>query len=261
MNPGSSPYVALGIPIALVVSTLFGVWAFQKSRSRRRTEQLQAQAQALGFNFEGEGWTNRRLAPPLETALFSKGHTPQFKNVMTGNLGGLKVSIFDYVFVEGSGRGTRRCGQTVGAFSKSDVYFPYFELQPSGILEKLSGDLTQLWGDLTHKTIHFDSDPDFSKHYVLRGALNDKVRAFFNPTLRSFVKTIDPHEKWRIEGSGETLILYRYAKKVPPTEMRMFVDQAILIANSFLALSGCQSSFVENGSTDSYRSPIAMSRT
>jgi len=194
---------------------------------------LRAKALELGLNFQPEGWTDSRDEPLLETPLFGQGWRGQrdlpFTNLMTSSQNGLKINIFDYTYFIGGGKDTRVYRQTVGAFSKAGVHLPYFELRPAGFID-------EIWDTLGHKNIHFEADPEFSRRYVLRGALDDKVIAFFTPSLRSFLESLDPHDKWHLEGNADTLVLYRFKQRTPPPELRTFYEQTTSIATSFFDL-------------------------
>lgn len=164
---------------------------------------------------------------------------------MTGSRGGLKVSIFDYWFAEGSGRSTHNYKQTVGTFSKAGASLPYFEMRPSGVADKV-------WDALADKNIQFESDPEFSRRWVLRGALDNNIRSLFTSALRDFLKGLVAQEKWRIEGTSDTLVLYRYAKTTPPAELSTFLDQTTSIADGFFGLAtslcyGANSSYMPAG--------------
>lgn len=227
---GPVPPILLYALPAAAIGGLFAIRAIQKHLARKRADALRTEALGLGLSFEGPEWTERSPAPPLQTALFGKGHSPQFRNVMTGSRNGLQVSIFDYTFAESGGKSTRYYRQTVGAFSKPGAYLPHFEMRPSGVADKV-------WDALAHKNIHFESDPEFSQRYVLGGAVNDRVQSLFTPALRVFLKGFEPHEKWRMEGTGDTLILYRFAKRASPAELGTFLDQTSSIATSFFDLA------------------------
>src|ERR1017187_4965542 len=99
-------------------------------------------------------------------------------------------------------------------------------MRPSGMVDKV-------WDALVHRNIHFESNPEFSRRYVLRGALRNRVCLLFTPALLAFLEGLDPQKKWRIEGAGETLFLYRHAKKTPPAELRMLVDDTSSLASGF----------------------------
>jgi hypothetical protein len=202
--------------------------ALQKVVSGKRTKALTEEAPRLGLAFIGDKWTGEHSAPHLQTALFGRGRGKEFKNIMCGSRDGFRVNLFDYSFVVRSGgRSSTTYYQTVACFSKDSLSLPTFELRPCGIVDKV-------WDALAHKNIHFDSDPDFSRRYVLRGALEDQVRSLFGPGLLEFAERIAPEEKWHIEGDADTLIVYRLSKKVSPEALQIFLDQTATLASGFL---------------------------
>jgi len=210
-----------------VIVFVLVLMALQKIVSRKRTRALSETAPLLGLTFVGGAWTSEHSAPHLETALLARGRSKEFKNIMCGSRDGFRVSLFDYTFIVGSGRNSATYAQTVACFSKDSLSLPTFELRPCGIVDKG-------WDALAHKNIHFESDPDFSRRYVLRGTLEDKVRSLFGPSLLEFAERIAPEEKWHIEGDADTLIVYRLSKKTPPEALQMFLDQTATLASGFL---------------------------
>lgn len=210
----------------LAIGFIVSVWQIQSLLSRKRAQSLTLAGQEIGFIFGGEDWTDKSQAPRLETALFAKGRDRRFKNIMWGQRDNSRVSIFDYSFLEGGGRHSYRCAQTVTSFSRNDAELPYFDLRPANTADRV-------WDALAHKNIRFDSNPEFSRRYVLKGALEDKVRVLFRAGLLSFLETLDPQRKWRIEGAGGTLIVYRLRKTVSATEIRGFLDETSSIARAF----------------------------
>lgn len=206
-SDGSSPEprtIVFALAI-LAAATLVGIWKFGNALSRKRTEALTTAAIEIGFTFGGEEWPDRGRAPLLSTKLFGEGYDHQIKNIMIGSGAGSRISLFDYSFVVGTGKSQHTYAQTVAAFSKDDVYLPYFAMRPANLLDKA-------WDTLAHKNIHFDANPEFARRYVLQGALPEKVRDLFTPGLISFAEGLDPHEKWHIEGAGNTLVVYRAEK-------------------------------------------------
>lgn len=210
---------------ALGAVAILSIWVIRRTLRRRRTEALANTAVEMGFRFDGETRT-----PYLQTALFGKGHSRKFENVMSGERAGFVVSLFDYSFTTGGGKSQQTHTQTVANFSKDRVSLPYFELRPANILSRA-------WDAMAHKNIHFDAEPEFARRYVLQGALPDKVRELFTPSLISFLDRLDVHEKWHIEGVGSTLVIYRSDKTTPPEQMREFLDQTTQIATTFLTFA------------------------
>lgn len=228
-DPAWQRYLAFFIAL-LVGAALVGIWRLQKALGRRRTEALKDAAVMIGFAFGGEDWPDKGRAPMLETALFGKGHGHELKNIAFGSAAGFRASLFDYTFVVGGGRNSQRYTQSVATFSKDGASLPYFELCPANLLSRA-------WDAVAHKDIRFDGNPQFTQRYVLRGALPEKVRELFTPALISFVEGLDAREKWHIEGTGDTLVVYRMSKKVAPDRLRDFLDQTSAIASGFFTLA------------------------
>jgi hypothetical protein len=163
----------------------------------------------------------------------AKGSAKTFRNVMTGSSTGLHVSLFDYSYVVSDGRNSRTCAQTVASFSKTGVQLPEFQIGPKELLQK--------FGDaLFHTNINFDSRADFSRRYQIRSPTQEKTRELFTGSLLSFLEGLDAKQEWRLEGSEETLIVYRAGKRVKPEDLRVFLDETARLASSFLSLGNCK---------------------
>lgn len=220
----SGQMITFGIA-ALAAVGILSIWAIRRTLGRKRTQALANTAIEMGFTFDGEART-----PYLQTPLFGKGHSRKFENVMTGDRVGFIVRLFDFSFTVGRGKNQQTHRQTVASFSKEHVSFPYFELRPANLLSRA-------WDAMAHKNIHFDAEPEFARRYVLQGALPDKVRELFTPSLISFLDGLDVHAKWHIEGVGGTLVIYRADKKTPPEQMRTFLEETSQIATTFFSFA------------------------
>lgn len=211
---------------------VIAIWmAIAAAFARKRTQALSATALQIGFTFEGNKWSDPGQSPQLKTTLFGKGSARTFRNIMTGSSSGLRVSLFDYSYVVGSGRNSHTYAQTVASFIKAGGALPEFEMEPKGILGKI-GDA------LLHKNINFESHPEFSRRYQLRSPEQDRTRALFTPALLSFLESLDPKKNWSLEGLGETLIIYRSGKRTKPEELRTFLEETTTLGGSFLRLGG-----------------------
>jgi hypothetical protein len=220
----------VGVAIVAVI-----VWIIvAQIRARKRTQALQVTAQEIGFTFGDEDWEDQSQAPQLETALFDRGHSRKFDNVMSGSYSGFRVSLFDYSFTTGGGKSSHTWTQTVAAFTQ-ELSLPDFALRPEGFFDRIGE-------ALVHKDIHFDSHPDFSHRYHLRGSDPEKIRELFSPALLTFCEGLAPEDKWHIEGNGTALILYRSDATVNPVEVRAFLDETSSIASSFFSCCGLRKS-------------------
>jgi len=214
---------------ALVVAFIV-IFIASRIQQKKRTAALAALAQTMGFNFEGTAWGDPTCAPRLQTALFHRGHSQRFKNIMTGNFAGFPTSVFDYWFTTGGGKSSHTWSQTVFAFTV-DLWLPVFEMRPENFVERISD-------AFTHKDIDFDSHPEFSQRYLLRGEDKEKVRELFTPALLTFLEGLPADKKWHTEGDGHTLVFYRSDATAPPEEIPSLLEETVSIAKTFLSCCG-----------------------
>jgi hypothetical protein len=154
---------------------------------------------------------------------------------MTGNSSGLRAALFDYSYMTGGGGEARNNEQTCAAFLKTGADLPTFDLAPVGIMQKVGDALGQ-------KGIRFDAYPEFSQRYHLGTTDESKTRDLFKPPLLALLNGLDAQKKWRLEGAGQTLIVYRAGKRVKPAELRAFLDEAGALASSFFGLASTENS-------------------
>jgi len=223
-------YLFAGIVIVGILVTTIG----SRIRAKKRTQALQTAAQELGFAFEGEGWSDPTRAPQLETALFTRGRYREFRNIMTGTTAGFKVGIFDYTFITRAGKSSHTWTQTVTAFTQ-ELGLPLFEMRPESFMDRV-GDA------FVHQDIKFDSHPDFSRRYLLRGPDPEKIRELFSPALLTFCEGLAAKDKWHVEGCGASLIVYRSEATVDAAEVRSFLDETSSIARNFIGCCGLRKS-------------------
>jgi hypothetical protein len=214
---------------ALLVLVIVGA-VYAKAQAQKRTRALEILASQIGFIFHGDDWSDPSQAPQLGTALFNRGSGRRFDNIMTGEYGGLKVSIFDYRYTVSSGKSAYTYTQTVAVFAPQRL-LPLFELRPEGFFDRV-GDV------FMHKDIDFDSNPEFSRRYLLRGPEPENIRALFSPALLAFFEGFDPEQKWHVEGNGDSLLFYRSNAVVDAEQILSFRDQTAALAQSFFKSCG-----------------------
>ena len=198
---------------------------------RKRTQAVTLVARELGFSFQGRKWTDPAQSVDFKTALFRRGNARAFQNIMTGSSSGLQTSLFDYSFNEGTAGSSASYQQSIGAFSNDGLTLPEFALAPMEIAQKLDG-------ALGNKGIRFDTNPEFSKRYRLESPDEAAARELFTPALISYLESLDPKKKWRLEGTGQTVTVYHFRKRVKPAELKSFLDETSAIAVSFFTLAG-----------------------
>ena len=207
------------LPVVLVAAVLLFQWWW----ARRRSDSLSDVANRLGLTFEAEDWGNRSSGPQLQSRHFAQNYGQSFRNSMSGEREGLRVSFFDHVI---SGRSVHT--DTIASFTQN-IFLPEFALAQQDALDKI-GDT------VLHRQINFPSDPAFSGRFRLLGADEDRVRELFTPDMREFLGGIEP--EWRIEASGHTLVIFVGGYVVKPAEFDDFVDETTEFAKNFF--SHCQ---------------------
>ncbi len=165
--------------LILVVVLVAVVWLFQWWWARRRRDSLADVAKRLGLTFEATDWGTRSSGPQLESRHFAQDYRQSFRNSMSGEREGLRVSFFDHVI---SGRSVHT--DTIASFTQG-IFLPEFALAQQDVLNKL--------GDAAlHRQIDFSSDPTFSERFRLLGADENRVRELFTPDMREFLGGIEP---------------------------------------------------------------------
>ncbi len=209
---------AIVVAIAFIGTIIVVVRNIEKKRS----EAFRAAGERMKFTFSQKGDPDllNRLEP---FHLFSQGHSKTITNVLMGKAGAIDVALFDYAYTTGGGQHSQRWRQTVILFESDDMALPKFTLRPENIFHKIG----QVFG---YKDIDFDSHPEFSKRYLLRGENEEAVRATFGDDARSFYES---DLKLSTEAAGQQLIHYRSGKRVSPDQISEFIKQGVRVLTLF----------------------------
>jgi len=181
---------------------------------KKRTEALRQAALRLGFNFFPKG--DPAFYNEMSVFnLFQQGHSRLLKNLMRSTGSDPEVAVFDYRYTIGSGKNQSTRNQTVVWFRSSDLNLPAFTLSPENIMHKI-GAL------LGYQDIDFEQNPGFSKHYLLRGQDETRIRMLFNDSLLRFFEQKHPVSA---EGRDNHFIFYRSKKMVKPEVLSSFIEE------------------------------------
>ena len=216
---------ALLIGISFVVSVALGI-----TRNLTRSRNMEGEARSLGFMFTA--WIGPESTPKIVTPFLMNG-SGAYKNVLRGSYEGLEVQVFDYSHTSGSSSHSTTSAQTVAVYKKN-VSLPAFAVGPGGLAAKIID-------ALEHQNVELNVDQEFSHRYSVRGSDKERVRALFSAGLISFLKGLDQSKSWQIEGSGNALVIYRFARRIKPSEVRDFLQDTYSIAQSFFAYAGTAS--------------------
>ena len=89
-------------------------------------------------------------------------------------------------------------------------------MRPEGFLDKIGG-------ALGFQDINFDTHPEFSKLFVLKGPDETAIRSYFAPTVLEY---FEGHAGNSLEGSGQTMFFYRSSVCRKPEELKDMLSDA-----------------------------------
>jgi hypothetical protein len=213
------PFIMFGGFFALMAVIITASVLYAKKRTRELTEVTQR----IGLQFVGRNGSGPSF-PSEPKVLLLQRTRGRFSNVMTGSSGGLQIRLFDYSYPAGKSS----ISQTVAAFSQ-DQQLPPFALRPENFLDRI-GDA------IVHNDIDFDSNPEFSRRYLLKSPDEAGVRRLFTPSLLTTLEQFQT--SWCVEGCGPTLIVYHTGRIVSPSDLPAFLEETSRIARTLFASDG-----------------------
>jgi hypothetical protein len=154
----------------------------------------------------------------------------------------VEVGILDYQYTT-DGEDSQTLKQTVVSIRSPLLDLPDFSLQPEHFLHKF----VQVLG---YQDIDFESNPGFSKAFLLRGSDEARIRAVFDDeVLELFERTTGVC----VEGDGDRLIYFRSGKRVEPTNIRSFMDEGFKVYMAFRSRTSTGDDSSGESTTDEHR--------
>jgi len=196
-----------------------GVLAFYMDMTtqatKQHTESMQSMARSLDLKFSPDG--NEKLHQSLQRFhLATLGHYSTMTNLLYGQRDGTDIAIFEFEYPRGKNNIIR---QTVIWMQRPGTRLTEFSLRPESVWNQLGG-----WSG--HGDINFDSRPNFSRDYLLRGDDEEAIRELFTNEVLSFYER---HPELTTEGEGNKLLFYREGVVVQPENLRTFLDEALTL--------------------------------
>ncbi len=219
----NDPFISLILFGAIAAIAVVGLIVANVLR-RRRTDALRRVAEGLGLEFVPQG-SGQIVAGLGCFALFSRGRSKKVLNLMHGSGDGREVDLFDYQYVTGHGKSTRTSRCTVVCLRFDGQGLPGFSLRPEGAWDKMKS-----W--FRSADIDFDTHPQFSRSFALRGENEPAIRAIFPSAVLEFY---EQHPGLSTEGLDRTLVFYRRAKRIPPADVGQFLADALEALSLFSA--------------------------
>jgi hypothetical protein len=209
-------FVIFGVIIVAVIAS----YIIANIRQRKRSEAMQRIADGLGLTFIRQGGAEL-LERLYWCELFSRGRGKKITNLMRGSSAGRELAVFDYEYVTGSGKSRHVWRTTVACLRFDGPGLTHFVLRPEGTWDKISN-----W--FRGSDIDFDTHPEFSRRFVLRGENEKGIRNLFT---RDVLEFFERHPGTSAEGADQALLFYRHGKRISENEISTF------LANSFELLT------------------------
>jgi len=205
---------------------------FRERERKKRIGELRGISKKLGFAFRskvGSGFVEKIKD---FYAYDREGSNPEAKNIMTGNKNGLQVSVFDFYYTIGDQKVSTRYSQSILLVESGELNLPFFILRPESFLDKIGS----LFGG---QDIDFDSNPDFSDHYLLRGEDENRIRQTFSPAVISYY---EQNHGVYTEGNDNKLLFFLEMGKdlIRPEKVPDLMNEGLEACQVFLQKNAAQ---------------------
>jgi hypothetical protein len=202
----------LGITVALGVVFLIVV---TRRRERERTEALRRVAETAGLTFEPQG-DLAAVRSRGDVPLFERGHSKRVKNLMSGRMGDTDLMVFDYQYTTGAGKSQNTSIQTVVILPATRRSLPDLQMAPENVITRMA----EKFG---YQDIDFESSPEFSRRYIVKGPDEAAIRDALYPNATSYFAA---HEGWTVEARAAKVAIYRSGKRPKAEDVPSFIDEA-----------------------------------
>ena len=205
-KPGPSPWVLVNALVILAFIALSFI--VYRRDERRRARLLTAIGAEMGLRFQRRGVVGPQAA---KLPLFKSHPKAYAKNILSGVLPAGEALIFDYfcpTWAPGPQQPPNQPDQqTVAAFRFPNAELPLFRLQTREVLDRLPNWVRKLLGE-RYEDVTLDSNPEFSKRFLLQAKDVNVVRGLFTPEAACFLETLVETD-WLVEASGKWMLVYR----------------------------------------------------
>lgn len=197
-----------GIIVFIVVGYFF---------ERKRSRALEVIASSMGLSFRRKD----KLPQDVKAAkfhLFSQGSS-SIQNLMYAHVEGVDISLFGYRY----SKGRSAYNQTVALFYSESINLPNFDLRPEHVFHKIGS-------AFGYQDIDFETHPQFSSNYLLRGEDENAIRRIFTYDILAFFSN---NTGLSVEARGNRLLFYRNDKRAKPDDMPSFLHEVRSIFGLF----------------------------
>jgi hypothetical protein len=206
------PIIAI-LFFVFIIALVIGLVIYNSKKEKERTLAMQQVAQQMGWAFAPVAQLNM-IPYTTYFNLFNNGHSKGIKNMIYGEINGVKAAVFDYRYTVGSGKNSHTYQQSVLYFETPRLQLPLFTLSPENFMHKFIS-------ALGYQDIDFAQRPEFSKRYLLRGQDEQAIRRTFTDHILAFYEA---NLGMHTEGGGSQLFVYRLGTRIPPVQISQYLQ-------------------------------------
>ncbi len=206
----------------VIIGFIVAVFIYTSKKEKERTLAMQQVAQQMRWAFLPTADLSM-IPHATYFNLFNQGHSKNIKNMIYGEINGVKAAIFDYRYTVGHGKNSHTYNQSVLYFETPRLQLPLFTLSPENFMHRFIS-------ALGYQDIDFGNRPEFSKRYLLRGQDEQGIRRTFEDRILAFYEA---NQGMHTEGGGNQLFIYRQGQRIPPMQVSQYMQWG---ANSILNL-------------------------
>src|ERR1044072_683726 len=171
------PIIAI-LFFVFIIALVIGLVIYNSKKEKERTLAMQQVAQQMGWAFAPVAQLNM-IPHTGYFNLFNNGHSKGIKNMIYGEINGVKAAVFDYRYTVGHGKNSHTYIQSVLYFETPKLQLPMFTLSPENFMHRFIS-------ALGYQDIDFAQRPEFSKRYLLRGQDEQAIRRTFADHILAF---------------------------------------------------------------------------
>lgn len=227
---------------AVVASAIVGfvVWVLYQEAQREalRTETFTRLADELGLSYaEGSDKSLASTLPDFNLFARGRGRSGYAEHVLRARIGDAAVCVFDFTYPGRSplsGQRHSSVEQTVAYVESDALNLPAFTAGPTKSFER-----DHLGVPFPVKRIPFPDFDDFSTRYQVSCADEAAVRDVFDEELVSHIEQFTGLDEISLEGRGNAMLLYSWSWPVPASDLREFLERALVFHELLKARSAC----------------------
>ncbi len=197
------------------IGTFLAWWA-----EKRRREAWRAVADRLALAFEEKGGEFDDAYAAL--GFFRLGNRRRWRNVLSGDTGGVCLRLFDYEYITGSGKNANTHRRTVCVARNALFHVPGAGL-PAVSIRPQHGFMDAVGRLFGAQDIEFEEDPDFSGAFVVQAEDEAAARSLLGREVRAWLAE-RRRGNLHAETGGDAVLLH-HGRRLKPDEAEDLMEE------------------------------------